>query len=109
VSVKKYSSETTNIRITVITELNQKHVTESHKTLGTYKCVVGVELELSNQLLLKSNKICNLEKGGQFDKQQILASLPLLLNPVYGILSYCGEHDGKTVTINSKDSHHTLE
>jgi hypothetical protein len=52
------------------TELVQKHVTQSHKTLGTYKCIVGAETEQFNKLLEKSTKICNLASEGQFNRQQ---------------------------------------
>jgi hypothetical protein len=52
------------------TKLEQKEVFESHKTLGTYKCVVGVENEQFDQLMKKSDNICKLAKQGKFNTQQ---------------------------------------
>jgi hypothetical protein len=53
-----------------ITELEQKQVYQSHKTLGTYKCVVGKESEQFNYLMKKSNDICDLASKGQFNRRQ---------------------------------------
>jgi hypothetical protein len=38
------------------TELEQKEVYTSHKTLGTHKCLVGKEVEQYKQLFEKSEK-----------------------------------------------------
>jgi hypothetical protein len=52
------------------TVITQKETHQSHKTLGTYKCVFGKELEQFNQLLHKSNKIAKQISQGQLNNRQ---------------------------------------
>jgi hypothetical protein len=42
---------------TTSTKLTQKEVTSSHKTLGTYKCIVGKEKDQFEYLMKKSQSI----------------------------------------------------
>jgi hypothetical protein len=52
------------------TIITQKEVHQSHKTLGTYKCISGKETEQFNQLLNKSNKIALQIAKGQLNTRQ---------------------------------------
>jgi hypothetical protein len=52
------------------TEVKQKEVTHSHKTLGTYKCIVGKEKDQFEILLNKSTSIVKKISRAQLSKHQ---------------------------------------
>jgi hypothetical protein len=51
-------------------KITQREVNESHKTLGTHKCIMGDETEQYKVLLEKSNGILTLAENSQFKRQQ---------------------------------------
>jgi hypothetical protein len=51
-------------------EIQQKEVFESHKTLGTFKCLVGKEQTQYEKLLSKSNSMAELVNVAQFTHHQ---------------------------------------
>jgi hypothetical protein len=52
------------------TELVQKEVYDSHKTLGTYKCIVGKEQEQFDTLMQKSTTVANKISRAQLSRHQ---------------------------------------
>jgi hypothetical protein len=55
---------------TTSTKLTQKEVTSSHKTLGTYKCIVGKEKDQFEFLLKKSQSMVQKVSRAQFSEHQ---------------------------------------
>jgi hypothetical protein len=60
--LKKLSIKLSTTKETV--ELTQKEVLDSHKTLGTFKCIYGKEETQYQELVNKSNKISELASQG---------------------------------------------
>jgi hypothetical protein len=67
-SIREQNIEDLKIKMTTtntIVSLEQKDVYQSHKTLGTHKCIIGKEVEQYQQLLEKSEKIAKLATSSQ--------------------------------------------
>jgi hypothetical protein len=72
-TIKEHNLDDLKIKLSStneITKLKQKEVSSSHKTLGTYKCIVGVQDKQYLQLQGKSDKISGLMTQSQLNRQQ---------------------------------------
>jgi hypothetical protein len=63
------------------TELKQKEVTTSHKTLGTFKCIVGKEMDQFEYLMDKSDKIVKKVERFQLTQHQAWLAYTCCLIP----------------------------
>jgi hypothetical protein len=72
-TIQEQNLEDLNIKMTTTNKyvtLKQKQVFESHKPLGTHKCIKGKETEQITQSLDKSESIARLATNSQLNKRQ---------------------------------------
>jgi hypothetical protein len=83
--------------------IQQKEVVESHKTLGTYKCINGDETEHIKQLNKKSTNLGNLVFSGQLNGRQALLAHNMVYIPsmLYSLPAMCISEE-ETYSIQQK-------
>jgi hypothetical protein len=112
-SILEQNIEQIKIQLTTTKEvikLEQKEVHESHKTLGTYKCICGKENTQFQILMEKSSKLIEKAVKGQFKRKQAWLAYKCFYIPsmVY-CLSAVNMEERQLIMIQKKQQHNLLE